>query len=172
VRRCWLELNRFRRPLGQSGVRPPSRTIVALLPLLLLAVTISSCGGDSGPVTAGVLEETTDAYPGDIGQWVIEVEADPDGDLAFNVDEVVSPPGNTNFVFQNPQAVGHDLAVETIGGKQQGKTEIVKEDLGWVRLYLPPDAEYVFYCSVPGHREAGMEGTLTIDEGVEPEGIS
>jgi plastocyanin len=171
-------MNRIRPQSGRFCVSSSLKAIVVPLALALVPALIASCGGDGGggggggAVTAGVLEETTDAYPGDIGQWVIEVEADPDGDLDFDVDEVVSPPGNTNFVFQNPQSVGHDLAVETAAGKQQGKTEIVKEDMAWVRLYLPPGTSYVFYCSVPGHREAGMEGTIAIDESVEPEAVS
>jgi plastocyanin len=150
------------------------KTALALIVALMLAPTaLVACGGDDGDtVTAGVLEEEPADYPGDIGQWVIEIEADPDGDLAYTFDEVVSPPGNTNFVFENPQTVAHDVAVETIGGEQQGKTDVVKEDMGWLRLYLPPETKYTFYCSVPGHREAGMEGTVTIDEAVEPEGVS
>lgn len=154
-------------------MRPLRRTLLLALVVALSALGAASCGDDEGgPTTVGVLEEEPDAYPGDIGQWVVEVEPDPDGDLAFDADEFVTPPGNTNFVLRNPQEENHSLAVETADGEQAGKTIIVSKDVGWLRLTLEAGARYVFYCPVPGHREAGMEGTVTVDEGVEPEGIS
>ncbi len=150
---------------GPLGVHPSLKTVLASIALALASVALVACGGDGDgddTVTAGVLEEEPADYPGDIGQWVLEFEPDPDGDLTYTFDEAVSPPGNTNFVFENPQAVAHDVAIETAGGRQLGKTEVVKEGSGWVRLSMKA-GKYVFYCTVPGHREAGMEGTLTVD---------
>lgn len=43
-----------------------------------------------------------------------------------------------------------------IAAEANGEAELVFE--------ATDSGEYVFYCSVPGHREAGMEGTIIIEE--------
>jgi uncharacterized cupredoxin-like copper-binding protein len=130
--------------------------------LLVLAVALAGCGGESGTVTAKVLEEEREEIPADAGQWMVEVETDPDGERAYTVEEIVAPPGNTNFHLTNPQSVGHDLTVQQVGGGAAG-TKVVREGDDWLRVSLYEGERYVFYCSVPGHRAAGMEGTLTVD---------
>lgn len=41
-----------------------------------------------------------------------------------------------------------------------GETTIVR-----VPSNVPPGMTYTFYCTVPGHREKGMQGTITVDAG-------
>jgi plastocyanin len=146
-------------------VHPRStKRVFALLGLALASAALGACGGDdSATITASVIEEEPKDFPGDIGQGLLEFEADPDGDLAYTFERAVAPPGNTNFVLDNPQSVGHDLSLETAGGRQLTKTDVVSEDTAWVRIPLRVGAEYTFYCSVPGHREAGMEGTIEVE---------
>ena len=54
----------------------------------------------------------------------------------------------------------HDVAVEK-NGQELAKTELITGETTSVTADLQP-GEYVFYCSVPGHREAGMQGTLSV----------
>ena len=63
--------------------------------------------------------------------------------------------------FTNPQPLTHDVAIEDSSGKTIGKTELVAEGSDSTAVDLKPGA-YTFFCTVPGHREAGMEGTLTV----------
>ena len=63
--------------------------------------------------------------------------------------------------FNNPQALTHDVAIENSSGEEVGKTELIAEGSDSTTVNLKPGT-YTFYCTVPGHREAGMEGTLTV----------
>ena len=65
------------------------------------------------------------------------------------------------IAMQNPSDIGHDVSIEGKGVEEKGKV-VGKGGTSTVSADLKP-GEYVFYCSVPGHRQAGMEGKLTVD---------
>jgi plastocyanin len=149
----------------------PYKPVHALLLLLFLAA-LPGCGGDdsdaggSQRVVAKVLEEAQPGIPADPGQWMVEIETDPDGKRAYTVKEAIAPPGNTNFQLKNPQSTGHDLSIKQAGGGSVA-TKVVRKGSGWVRISLFEGEKYIFYCSVPGHREAGMEGVIEVDPQLE-----
>jgi plastocyanin len=80
--------------------------------------------------------------------------------LAFTQKEVSAPAGEDTIQLDNPQEVEHDVTIAE-GDSVIGKTEVTTNDSIQTVIDLKP-GEYVFYCSVPGHREAGMEGKLTV----------
>lgn len=106
-------------------------------------LTLSACGGgDGGDGAAAVSLMGTD-------------------DLKFSQTEATAPPGEITVELSCGDAINHDFTIEGEAGDepvvecQPGGT-----DTGTVSL----DAgTYTFYCSVAGHREAGMEGTLTVE---------
>lgn len=141
-----------------------------LLALLLAVFTIAACG-DSGSDTTGetgaatTTEEKTEEAGGNEGGGAsneLHIEADPDGALAFTEDSATSKAGKVTVHLTNESPVPHDVAIEDEGGKEIGKTEVIAEGEDETTVNLKP-GEYTFFCSVPGHREAGMEGTLTVE---------
>ncbi|HEX6151915.1 MAG TPA: cupredoxin domain-containing protein [Solirubrobacterales bacterium] len=91
-----------------------------------------------------------------------DVEADPDGGLAYTTDEASAKAGKVTVNFTNSSAVPHDVRIEDSGGKDIGGTEVISESNESAQVNLKP-GEYTFFCSVPGHRQGGMEGTLTAE---------
>jgi plastocyanin len=89
----------------------------------------------------------------------ITLAADPT-QLAYDKKSVSSKPGQVTIEFDNPAPIDHDVAVEK-DGQQVAKSDLVASGKTSVTAELVP-GKYVFYCSVPGHREAGMQGTLTV----------
>jgi plastocyanin len=81
-------------------------------------------------------------------------------DLAFDTTELSSKPGKVTIDFDNPSAIPHNVAIET-EGEELATTETFAEGEESVSAELAPGT-YTFLCTVPGHAEAGMEGTLTV----------
>jgi plastocyanin len=90
----------------------------------------------------------------------LQLATDPGGGLTFDQTELSAAPGTVSIVLTNDSPVPHNVAIEGNGVDVEGEvfqgggTRTTEAELA--------AGDYVFYCSVPGHREAGMEGTLTV----------
>ena len=82
-------------------------------------------------------------------------------ELAFDTTTLKSEPGEVTIDLTNPSAIGHNIAIEQ-GSEILAESETVAEGKASVTQSLAP-GEYTFLCTVPGHAEAGMEGTLTVE---------
>jgi plastocyanin len=89
----------------------------------------------------------------------LQLAADPTA-LAFDKTTLTSKPGKVTIDFDNPSAIQHDVAIEQ-GGQEIAKSALIAQDKTSVSAELAPGT-YTFLCTVPGHAEAGMEGTLTV----------
>lgn len=89
----------------------------------------------------------------------LKLAADPT-QIAFDTTSLTSKPGKVTIDFTNPSALEHDVAIEQ-DGKQIAISERITEGKTSVTANLAPGT-YTYLCTVPGHAEAGMEGTLTI----------
>jgi plastocyanin len=145
------------------------KKLTALLVLALASVALVACGGsDSSTTTSGGEEanggaaaESGKESGGEGGGSTVSFEADPSGELAYSTTEASAKAGKVTVDFKNPQSLTHDVAIEDSSGKEVGKTELIGEGETSTSVNLKPGT-YTYYCTVPGHREAGMEGTLTV----------
>ena len=80
--------------------------------------------------------------------------------IAFTTKALSSKPGQVTIDFDNPSQIGHDVAIAK-GSQELAKSPVITDSTASVSAELAP-GKYVFFCTVPGHREAGMEGTLTV----------
>ncbi len=150
------------------------KALLVALAIAIASLGLVACGG--GDDTTGGTEtqaegtteaggETTgggEAEGGTAGSAnVIDFETPEGSELAYTTTEATAKAGTDTINFTNVQATPHDVAIEDEGGKEVGKTEVISEDSASAKVKLEPGT-YTFFCSIPGHREAGMEGTLTV----------
>ncbi len=142
------------------------KKLAALLVLVLASVALAACGSSSSSsssTSTATTSESAKAAPGTAkGGQTLKVEADPNGQLAYVPSKLTAKPGNLTIDFTNPQGLAHDIAVEDSSGKTLGKSELIQEGSATLSLSNLKAGTYHYYCTVPGHREAGMEGTLTV----------
>jgi plastocyanin len=96
------------------------------------------------------------------GATELAVSSPADGSLVFDPDGLEAQPGALSITYENPSAVPHSLALENAQGEVRGETSVFTNGEESVEISDLPPGEYVFFCTVPGHREAGMEGDLTV----------
>ena len=98
--------------------------------------------------------------PAQQGASQLKLSADPTGNLKFSNSALSAKHGPIRITLTNPSPVSHNITVQTPQGAKGGPT-VGKGGTSTVSLNLPA-GKYVYYCSVPGHRQAGMQGTLTV----------
>lgn len=91
----------------------------------------------------------------------LKVSSPSDGALSFDPVTLEAKRGAITILYENPSAVPHNVALESPGGEEIGQSETGTMGEFAVTAEIEP-GDYVFFCSVPGHREAGMEGALAV----------
>jgi plastocyanin len=144
--------------------RPGLQTVaVGTISVLLAASAVGS-----GIVTSA-LEEEEEAEEGEAAERqgagdgsgrALTLSADPAGELSFDTQALEARAGQVTIQMENPSSVPHNVSLEGRGVDEEGRT-VGQGGTSTVTAELRP-GEFDFYCSVPGHREGGMEGTLTV----------
>ncbi len=124
--------------------------IAVLSAVALVSVALMSCG-ESDSTTAAKTGPST-----------VKIEADPNATFTYTTTRELAKAGKVTIDFKNPQSFVHDVNVANSKGEVVGETQTIIDDSTSLELELKP-GKYVYYCNVPGHRKAGMEGTLTVE---------
>ena len=142
-------------------------SLIALL--CAFAIPIAGCGGDDdddGASGGGGGNTSTSADTGAAsggGGETLEIAADPGGALKFDKSSLTAKAGKVTIVMDNPSNLPHAVEIEGNGVEEDGET-VEKGGVSKASADLEA-GEYEFYCPVDGHKQAGMEGTLTVNLG-------
>jgi plastocyanin len=126
-----------------------TRSIATLAAALVLA--LAGCGGDD--------ESGSGGGGGGGGGETLQLAAPEDGSLRFEPSTLEANAGTVTIDFDNPSSVEHAVEIEGQGVEEASDT------VTDAKTSVSADLEagtYTIYCPVEGHREAGMEGTLTV----------
>jgi plastocyanin len=152
------------------GSRGPFAAAFALFLLLVAATTtaavISARDEQEHRESEEAAEAAEEAEAGEEaaagGGSTLELSAPEDGSLAFDPSSLQAQAGEVTIEFTNPAAIEHDVYIEQDGEDLAESDLIADGEASTASAELDP-GEYIYYCSVPGHREGGMEGTLTVE---------
>jgi len=134
------------------------RILLLLLTALALVVAVAACGGDDDEESDEPAAEETTEDGGGGGGATLALATDSGGALAFDQTELTAAAGEVTIELTNEAGIPHNVAIDGT----DAVSETITEGTTSVTVTLEP-GEYTFYCAVPGHREGGMEGTLTVE---------
>ena len=131
--------------------------LVMLTSFVLVAATITAAvltgGGEEHAAAEGAAPKATGR--------TLALAADPGGALRFDKTRAAVLAGRVTVRLTNDSSVEHNVTIAQ-GSRTLGATDTITESADTLRLELRP-GDYVFFCSVVGHRESGMEGSLTVE---------
>ncbi|HKF76938.1 MAG TPA: cupredoxin domain-containing protein [Candidatus Dormibacteraeota bacterium] len=84
-------------------------------------------------------------------------------EFKFTPSTLQAKSGSVNFLLNNTGTTAHDMVIADASGKQVAKSELVQPgNQATFTVANVAAGTYTIFCDVPGHRAAGMEGTLTV----------
>jgi plastocyanin len=149
------------------------RLITLAAPLVVAALVAAGCGGgddnssgssgnnSNASTSSSTSSTTSSAASGGGGGSNIKLGADPGGALKFDKTQLTAKAGNVTIDFDNPSQTPHAVEVEG-NGLEEKKTDTITGSSAKLTLGKLKPGKYEFYCPVPGHKQAGMKGTLTV----------
>ena len=161
---------------GHAKVRLTTKAPVPALALALAGLAaLAGCGSSSSGTTSSGTSATTApstqttstsgasgaaSAPAAASQS-LSLAANPEGQLKYDKSSLTAKAGKVSINFTNSASLTHNVTIESSAGAIVGATPTFQGGSRTLTLALKPGT-YKFFCSVPGHRMAGMEGTLTV----------
>ncbi|MGN6217758.1 MAG: plastocyanin/azurin family copper-binding protein [Solirubrobacterales bacterium] len=115
--------------------------------------------GSTQKEEAGGKGENSQPAKGGGAATTLQLEASPTA-LEFNTTHLEAKAGKVTIDFTNPAPLEHNVVIEQNGKELAGFAPITEGKASETANLKP--GTYTFFCAVPGHREAGMEGTLVV----------
>jgi uncharacterized cupredoxin-like copper-binding protein len=145
-------------PLGPP--RLAGRLLTLSLAAAALALAAVGCGGGGSAATGTTQGTTTTARSAAAHSTTLHIQADPSGALRFDKPRLTARAGTVTIVMMNPSPLSHDIAIEGSGVDETGPV-VSNGGTSTVTADLKPGT-YTFLCTVDGHADAGMKGTLKV----------
>ncbi len=155
----------------QAAGHVTKRSVLSISALALAAalLALAGCGSSSSSSSsastaaqAPTTSSATSATPAPAGgSEKLSLEANPEGQLAYSTKSLSAKSGTISIDFTNKAPLAHNVTIESASGEKVGATPTFANGSKTLSVSLKPGT-YKFFCSVPGHRQAGMEGTLTV----------
>lgn len=120
-----------------------------------VAMVASAKGQDTGRLATAV--KAAGGGTATEKNGTLTIPADPSGQLAYVDAKAVATAGTVKIVMPNRSGTPHNIAIDGLGHGQ-----IVSSGESSFTAKLQKGKTYTYYCQVPGHRAAGMHGTLTV----------
>jgi plastocyanin len=147
------------------------KTLLAAVVPLAAGLLVAGCGSSdnnsssstTAPKPASKAKsaaKSSSAASGGGASSNLKLSADPSGALKFNKKQLTAKSGAVTITMSNPSTLPHAIAVEGNGVDKDGET-VMQGGTSTVSVDLKP-GKYEFYCPVDSHKQAGMEGTLTV----------
>ena len=146
-----------------------TRLTIGLAAAVLAVGVAAGCGGgssssSSAPPSTQEPATSTPATGGSStggGGSVVQIDIAQSG-FAFVKSKATAPAGKVTLKAMNPQSTPHNISIESDDGSvDQDGPNVSDGGVSQVTVTLQP-GKYTYYCSVPGHEDAGMKGTLTV----------
>jgi plastocyanin len=131
-----------------------------------VADAVAKSGKDSG-LLASAVKAPGSGKPAEEKGGKLSIPANAQGQLAYETNKANAKAGAVTIEMPNASGVSHNIAIETgeggatAKGSKVGASPFTTKTTATVNVTLKPGS-YTFFCEAPGHRAAGMYGTLTV----------